>query len=60
MKKLIETPGFKSENEEVLWWEKNQNAILNEFKREAKEGTLGRVPRTIRESSRDVEGSSTC
>ena len=42
MPKLIETPDFKDESEEARWWAENQNAVLNEFKGAAKDGTLGR------------------
>jgi predicted DNA binding CopG/RHH family protein len=42
MPKALKTPKFKTETEEALWWEKNQNLLLNEFEQAAKEGTLGR------------------
>jgi predicted DNA binding CopG/RHH family protein len=40
-KKLL-TPEFKSEAQEARWYEKNQDALLVEFKDAAKDGTLGR------------------
>jgi predicted DNA binding CopG/RHH family protein len=40
-KKLL-TPEFKSEAQEARWYEKNQDALLAEFKDAAKDGTLGR------------------
>jgi predicted DNA binding CopG/RHH family protein len=62
--KELKTPEFKSEVEEARWYEKNQDALLIEFKDAAKEGTLGRgslVKRgltpttTIRLDKRDIE-----
>ena len=40
--KKLQTPEFKSEVEEARWYEKNQDALLTEFKDAAKDGTLGR------------------
>ena len=42
MPKALNTPKFKNEGEEALWWEKNQGVLLNEFEQAAKEGTMGR------------------
>jgi len=42
MPKALNTPKFKNEGEEALWWEKNQGVLLNEFEQAAKEGTVGR------------------
>ena len=42
MPKALETPKFKTEEEEALWWENNQVLLLNEFAQAAKDGTIGR------------------
>jgi len=42
MPKALNTPKFKNEGEEALWWEKNQGVLLNEFEQAAKEGSVGR------------------
>ena len=44
MPKALKTPKFKTETEEALWWEKNQNLLLNEFEQAAKEGLLAAAP----------------
>ena len=38
---MLETPEFKSEDEEAAWWDHNQEAILREFEQAAQDGTLG-------------------
>jgi predicted DNA binding CopG/RHH family protein len=62
--KKLPTPEFKSEAEEARWYEKNQGALLAEFKDAAKAGTLGRgtlakrgltPTTTIRLDKRDIE-----
>jgi predicted DNA binding CopG/RHH family protein len=62
--KKLPTPEFKSEAEEARWYEKNQDALLTEFKNAAKDGTLGRgtlakrgltPTTTIRLDKRDIE-----
>lgn len=62
--KKLQTPEFKSEAEEARWYEKNQDALLDEFENAAKEGTLGRgtlakrgltPTTTIRLDKRDIE-----
>lgn len=64
MAKTLETPQFKSEAEEALWWENNQSVLLGEFQQAAKDGTLrrgtlarrGQTPTTtIRLDPKDVE-----
>jgi predicted DNA binding CopG/RHH family protein len=40
--KELQTPEFKSGAEEARWYEKNQDALLAEFKDAAKDGTLRR------------------
>jgi len=42
MSKTLETPEFKSEEEEARWWENNQRLVLQEFEQAANDGTLGR------------------
>ena len=42
MAKILETPDFKSEQEEAEWWDNNQALVLKEFEQAAKEGTLTR------------------
>ena len=42
MPKALETPKFKTEGEEALWWENNQSLLLKEFEQAAKDGTIGR------------------
>jgi predicted DNA binding CopG/RHH family protein len=42
MTKTLETPEFKNEQEEAEWWDNNQSFILEQFKQDAKDGTLGR------------------
>jgi predicted DNA binding CopG/RHH family protein len=42
MPKALETPKFKTEKDEALWWENNQSLLLNEFEQAAKDGTIGR------------------
>lgn len=39
----IETPDFKDEAEEALWWEQNQSTLLNEFQQAAQDGSIGRA-----------------
>jgi predicted DNA binding CopG/RHH family protein len=62
--KKLQTPEFKSEAEEARWYEKNQDALLAEFKDAAKDGALGRgtlakrgltPTTTIRLDKRDIE-----
>jgi predicted DNA binding CopG/RHH family protein len=40
--KMIETPDFKSEEEEAAWWANNQGVLVKEFEQAAADGTLGR------------------
>jgi len=40
MSNVLQTPDFKSEEEEALWWYQNQDLVLAEFEQAAKEGTL--------------------
>lgn len=40
--KKLQTPEFKNGAEEARWYEKNQDALLAEFKDAAKDGTVGR------------------
>jgi predicted DNA binding CopG/RHH family protein len=42
MAKTLETPEFKSEQEEAEWWDASRSLILREFETAAKDGTLGR------------------
>ena len=35
MQKKLETPEFKSEQEEALWWNNNQDLLLHEFAKAA-------------------------
>ena len=62
--KKLSTPEFKNEAEEARWYEKNQDALLTEFKDAAKDGTLGQgalakrgltPTTTIRLDKRDIE-----
>jgi predicted DNA binding CopG/RHH family protein len=62
--KKLKTPEFKSEAEEARWYEKNQDALLAEFKNAAEDGTLGQgslakrgltPTTTIRLDKRDIE-----
>jgi predicted DNA binding CopG/RHH family protein len=46
--KKLKTPEFKSEAEEARWYEKNQDALLTEFKNAAEDGTLARGSLTKR------------
>jgi predicted DNA binding CopG/RHH family protein len=64
MSKMLETPEFKSEEEEAVWWAKNQSLVLREFKKAAEDGTLrrgtvagrGQTPTTtIRLDLNDIE-----
>ena len=64
MSKMLETPEFKSEEEEAVWWAKNQSLVLREFKKAAADGTLrrgtvtgrGQTPTTtIRLDLNDIE-----
>jgi hypothetical protein len=48
MTKKLKTPEFKSEAEEVRWYERNQDAMLAHFKNAAKQGTEGRGTLTKR------------
>jgi hypothetical protein len=41
MLKMLETPEFKNEKEEANWWFDNRGLLLEEFKKAAKDGTLG-------------------
>lgn len=41
MAKKLKNPEFKSEAEEVRWYEKNLDALLAAFKDAAKDGTRG-------------------
>jgi len=38
----LKIPQFATEAEEARWWYANQDLILTEFKKAAKEGRLGR------------------
>ena len=40
MPKILDTPDFKSYEEEADWWDNNQDLILREFQEAAKDGTL--------------------
>jgi predicted DNA binding CopG/RHH family protein len=42
MAKTLETPEFKTEEEEANWWAANQNLLLKEFRQAANDGTVGR------------------
>jgi predicted DNA binding CopG/RHH family protein len=42
MAKILETPEFKTEQEEANWWANNQSLLLKEFQQAAKDGTVGR------------------
>jgi predicted DNA binding CopG/RHH family protein len=42
MAKILETPEFKTEEEEANWWSANQSLLLTEFQQAAKDGTIGR------------------
>jgi predicted DNA binding CopG/RHH family protein len=42
MAKILETPDFKTEQEEADWWANNQSLLLKEFQQAAKDGTVGR------------------
>jgi predicted DNA binding CopG/RHH family protein len=42
MAKTLETPEFKTEEEEANWWAANQQLLLKEFQQAAKDGTVGR------------------
>jgi predicted DNA binding CopG/RHH family protein len=62
--KKLQTPELKSEAEEARWYEKNQDALLTEFKNAARDGTLGQgslakrgltPTTTIRLDKRDIE-----
>jgi predicted DNA binding CopG/RHH family protein len=62
--KKLPTPESKSEAEEARWYEKNQDALLTEFKNAAEDGPLGRgtlakrgltPTTTIRLDKRDIE-----
>lgn len=41
MAKILETPEFKSDEEEALWWANNQDLIASALEDAAKSGTLG-------------------
>ena len=42
MKPTFETPDFKNEEEEALWWDSHQDFTLKQFEVAARNGTLGR------------------
>jgi len=42
MAKTLETPEFKSEEEEANWWAANQDLLLKEFQQASRDGTVGR------------------
>ena len=42
MTKILQTPEFKSEAEEVAWWDSHPDETLAIFQQAAKDGTLGR------------------
>ena len=42
MPKMLETPNFKTEQEEAAWWDSNPDALLAAFKEAAQNGTLTR------------------
>jgi len=61
---MLETPEFRSEKEEAVWWAQNQSLVLQEFKKAAADGTLrrgaavrrGQTPTTtIRLDLNDIE-----
>lgn len=41
MTKRLDTPNFRSEEEEANWWDSNQGMIGETFEQAAKDGTLG-------------------
>jgi predicted DNA binding CopG/RHH family protein len=41
MKKTLDTPDFKNEEEEARWWDDNPNLVLSQFEEAAKSGTMG-------------------
>ena len=42
MKDTLQTPEFKAEADEAVWFDKNEDALLKQFQEAAKEGTLTR------------------
>ena len=42
MPKMLETPDFRDEAEEALWWESNQKLLHQEFSEAIADGTIGR------------------
>ena len=42
MDKVLQTPDFKTEEEEALWWDQNQDLVLQQFEQAAKDGALRR------------------
>lgn len=42
MKKTLNTPEFKTEAEEAVWWDSHPDETLAVFEQAAKDGTLGR------------------
>jgi hypothetical protein len=42
MAKILETPEFKTEEEEADWWAANQARLLKEFQQASEDGTVGR------------------
>jgi predicted DNA binding CopG/RHH family protein len=65
MKNTLKTPEFKSEKEEAEWFDNNQDELLDQFQKAAKDGTLTRgtlaarrgsiPPTTIRLDPADIE-----
>ncbi len=60
----LETPDFKSEEEEAVWWDKNEDQTLKAFEQASQDGSLGRgtlmrrgqtPTTTIRLDSTDIE-----
>jgi predicted DNA binding CopG/RHH family protein len=42
MEQTLKVPEFKSESDEARWWVENQDLLVQQFKRAAAEGKLGR------------------
>lgn len=42
MPRILETPHFKTKQEEANWWDNNPDALLAAFQEAATEGTLTR------------------
>jgi predicted DNA binding CopG/RHH family protein len=42
MTKILQTPEFKNEAEEAVWWDSHPDEVLEVFEQAAKDGTLSR------------------